>query len=85
MAYQGHAVTQVDLVVGMPVGPDNSGVDTIESVLHYCTGSVVVLAVDDSSSSTTASQLRRIEPPCGTSGPQRSSSRGSRGYVDSAT
>lgn len=62
MAYPGQGVNDVDLVVVMPVGPDNSGVDTVESVLHYCTSSVVVLAVDDSRLSTTASQLGSIDP-----------------------
>lgn len=55
-------VSYVDLVVVMPVGPDNSGVDTIESVLHYCTPSVIVLAVDDSRLPETASRLNSIDP-----------------------
>lgn len=49
------------LLVVMPVGPDNNGADTIESIFAYCTSSVVILAVDDSKSGSTAKFLRTID------------------------
>jgi hypothetical protein len=38
----------VELLVVMPIGPENDGTDTIESIFRYGPASVVVLAIDDS-------------------------------------
>jgi hypothetical protein len=39
----------VELLVVMPVGPDNNGADTIESIFCYASSpSVIILAIDDS-------------------------------------
>jgi hypothetical protein len=39
----------VDLLVVLPVGPDNNGADTIESIFSYASStSVTILAIDDS-------------------------------------
>jgi hypothetical protein len=46
----------------MPVGPDDNGADTIESIFAYCTGSVVILAVDDSKDTQTKSFLESVDP-----------------------
>ena len=40
-------------LVVMPVGPDDNGADTIDSLLTYCTPEQVILAVDDSRSEAT--------------------------------
>jgi hypothetical protein len=42
-----------DLLVVLPVGPDNNGADTIESIFCYASASVTILAIDDSRSAET--------------------------------
>lgn len=37
-----------DLLVVLPVGPDNNGADTIDSIFCYAAASVTILAIDDS-------------------------------------
>jgi hypothetical protein len=51
----------VVMVAVMPVGPDNNGSDTIESILTYCTDSVVILAVDDSRNPATKKYLETVD------------------------
>ena len=46
----------------MPVGPDNNGADTIESIFCYASSSsVIVLAIDDSKSDETQQFLRTVD------------------------
>ena len=50
------------LLVVMPVGPDDNGKDTIESIFTYCTSSVIILAIDDSKNEATATYLKTVDP-----------------------
>lgn len=50
------------LVTVMPVGPDDSGADTIASLLQYCAPSQVILAIDDSKSAATRRFLETCDP-----------------------
>jgi len=50
------------LLVVMPVGPDDSGADTIESIFAYCTSSVIILAIDDSKDAAIRTFLETVDP-----------------------
>ena len=50
------------LLVVMPVGPDDSGADTIASIFAYCTESVIIIAIDDSKDASTKKFLETIDP-----------------------
>ena len=51
----------VDLVVVLPVGPDNNGADTIESIFRYASASVAILAIDDSRNAETRQFLETCD------------------------
>ncbi len=53
---------KVDLIVVIPIGPDNNGSDTIDSVFCYCIESVIIIAVDDSRSVNTKKYLDNVDP-----------------------
>lgn len=42
-----------DVLVVLPVGPDNNGADTIESIFCYASAPVTILAIDDSRNAET--------------------------------
>lgn len=52
---------RVKLVVVLPVGPDNEGGDTIESVFSYATPDVRIFAIDDSTKSATRRFLETVD------------------------
>ncbi|OWQ88713.1 hypothetical protein CDN99_14570 [Roseateles aquatilis] len=49
-------------MVVLPVGPDNDGAETIQSLFTYCTSSLIVLAVDDSKLLETRHFLETCDP-----------------------
>jgi hypothetical protein len=51
----------VKLVVVLPVGPDNEGGDTIDSILLYATPDVRIFAIDDSKKSATRRFLETVD------------------------
>ena len=51
----------IDLVVVLPVGPDNNGADTIESIFRYASASVAILAIDDSRNAETRQFLETCD------------------------
>ena len=51
----------VKLAVVLPVGPDNEGGDTIDSIFLYATPDVRIFAIDDSRKSTTRRFLETVD------------------------
>lgn len=51
----------IKLVVVLPVGPDNDGGDTIDSIFLYATPDVRIFAIDDSKKSTTRRSLETVD------------------------
>jgi hypothetical protein len=52
---------RITLAVVLPVGPDNDGGDTIDSIFLYATSDVRIFAIDDSRKSTTRRFLETVD------------------------
>jgi hypothetical protein len=56
-----HRLRTCKLLAVLPVGPDNNGADTIDSIFRYCTPSVVIIAIDDSDNPETKKFLETVD------------------------